>query len=146
MRISDWSSDVCSSDLTVREVPGGTRELPSEALGLAGGGTIAVDPTDASGRKALNRIFLFDVSLPRALENIPFGTRVHVRLQLAWEPIGWQIARRVRPLFLSPFDPCACGPSRPRPPSVARAPPRRAPGDRAPCRAWPGGGGGMGWI
>src|SRR3546814_11184369 len=93
MRISDWSSDVCSSDLTVREVPGGTRELPSEALGLAGGGTIAVDPTDASGRKALNRIFLLDVSLPRALENIQFGTRVHVRLLLAWEPIGWQNVR-----------------------------------------------------
>src|SRR3546814_18986201 len=100
MRISDWSSDVCSSDLTVREVPGGTRELPSEALGLAGGGTIAVDPTDASGRKALNRIFLFDVSLPRSLENIPLRTRVHVRLQLAWEPIGGPTARRRRQLFL----------------------------------------------
>lgn len=88
----------------VREVPGGTRDLPSEALGLAGGGTIAVDPTDASGRKALNRIFLFDISLPRELEQVPFGTRVHIRLQLAWEPLGWQIGRRVRQLFLSQFD------------------------------------------
>ena len=88
----------------VREVPGGTHELPSEALALAGGGSIAVDPTDTSGRKALNRVFLFDISLPPRLRRVPFGTRVHVRLQLAWEPLGWQVGRRVRQLFLSQFD------------------------------------------
>ena len=88
----------------VREVPGGTRELPSEALALGNGGTIPIDPTDASRRKAINRIFLFDVSLPRELRQVPFGTRVYVRFQLGWEPIGWQIGRRLRQLLLSQFN------------------------------------------
>ncbi len=88
----------------VREVPGGTRELPSEALALGNGGTIPIDPTDASRRKAINRVFLFDVSLPRELRQVPFGTRVHVRFQLGWEPIGWQIGRRLRQLLLSQFN------------------------------------------
>ena len=89
--------------LVVREVPGGTRELPSEALALGKGGTIPVDPADPGGRKALNRIFQFDISLPPELRQVPFGTRVHVRFQLGWEPIGWQIGRRVRQLLLSRF-------------------------------------------
>ena len=88
----------------VREVPGGTRELPSEALALGNGGTIPIDPTDSSRRKAISRIFLFDVSLPRELRQVPFGTRVHVRLQLGWEPIGWQIGRRLRQMLLSQFN------------------------------------------
>ncbi len=88
----------------VREVPGGMHELPSEALAQANGGTIPVDPTDPNGRRALNRIFLFDVALPDELRRIPFGTRVHVRFRLGWEPIGWQIGRRVRQLFLSHFN------------------------------------------
>ena len=88
----------------VREVPGGTRELPSEALALGNGGPLPIDPTDASRRKAINRVFLFDVSLPRELRQVPFGTRVHVRFQLGWEPIGWQIGRRLRQLLLSQFN------------------------------------------
>lgn len=88
----------------VREVPGGTRELPSEALAQANGGTVPVDPTDPDGRRALNRIFLFDVGLPDELRQVPFGTRVHVRFQLGWEPLGWQIGRRIRQLFLSQFN------------------------------------------
>jgi putative peptide zinc metalloprotease protein len=35
---------------------------------------------------------------------VPFGTRVHVRFQLGWEPIGWQVARRLRQLLLSRFN------------------------------------------
>lgn len=88
----------------VRAIPGGTRDLPSPALSTANGGAIPPDPNDAEGRTALNRIFLFDVSLPPELRGAPFGTRVFVRLQLGWEPLGWQMARRLRQLFLSQFD------------------------------------------
>lgn len=88
----------------VREVPGGTRELPSEALAQANGGPVPVDPTDPTGRRALNRVFLFDVALPDELRQVPFGTRVHVRFQLGWEPLGWQVGRRIRQLFLSHFN------------------------------------------
>jgi putative peptide zinc metalloprotease protein len=88
----------------VRAVPGGTRELPSPALAAANGGPIALDPRDAEGKTALGRVFLFDVALPAELRQVPFGTRVHVRFALDWEPLGWQAARRVRQLLLARFD------------------------------------------
>jgi putative peptide zinc metalloprotease protein len=88
----------------LRAIPGGTHELPSEALSAAHGGTIPTDPNDAKALTALSRVFLFDIALPAELRRAPFGTRVHVRLQLGWEPLGWQMARRVRQLFLSQFD------------------------------------------
>ena len=88
----------------VRAVPGGTRELPSPALAAANGGPIALDPRDEKGKTALGRVFLFDVALPAELGQVPFGTRVHVRFALDWEPLGWQAARRARQLLLGRFD------------------------------------------
>lgn len=88
----------------VRAVPGGTKELPSAALASANGGTIAVDPNDSKGITALNRVFLFDIALPRELRGARFGTRVHARLSVGWEPLGWQGLRRLRQLFLSRFN------------------------------------------
>ena len=88
----------------VRAVPGGTRELPSPALAAANGGPIALDPRDAEGKTALGRVFLFDIALPGELRQVPFGTRVHVRFALDWEPLGWQAARRMRQLLLARFD------------------------------------------
>jgi putative peptide zinc metalloprotease protein len=88
----------------VRAVPGATRELPSPALALGNGGVFALDPRDEKGKTTLNRVFLFDVALPPQLRRVPFGTRVHVRFSLDWEPIGWQMARRLRQMFLARFD------------------------------------------
>lgn len=88
----------------VRAVPGGTQELPSAALASSNGGTIPVDPNDTKGLTALNRVFLFDIALPRELRGARFGTRVHARLSVGWEPLGWQGLRRLRQLFLSRFD------------------------------------------
>lgn len=88
----------------VRIVPEATRQLPSKALGLANGGLFAEDPRDSEGRTALNRVFLFDIALPPELRSVPFGTRVHVRFRLGWEPLGWQAMRRLRQMFLARFD------------------------------------------
>ena len=93
-----WSGRV------VREVPGGTFELPSKALATANGGVAPLDPRDGKGLRALNRVFLFDIALPPALRQVPFGTRVHVRFGVAWEPLGWQALRRLRQMFLARFD------------------------------------------
>src|SRR3546814_4704123 len=57
MRISDWSSDVCSSDLFSRRIvrfQDGTRlrghdERPAESLGDAIGGDVVVGRPDATG-------------------------------------------------------------------------------------------------
>ena len=88
----------------VRAVPGGTHELPSPALAASNGGLFPLDPRDTEGKTTLGRVFLFDVALPEELRQVPFGTRVHVRFQLDWEPLGWQLTRRVRQLLLARFD------------------------------------------
>ncbi len=88
----------------IRAVPGATHELPSPALASSNGGPFPIDPRDQQGRTALQRVFLFDIALPPELADVPFGTRVYVRFQLDWEPLGWQITRRLRQLLLSRFD------------------------------------------
>lgn len=87
----------------VRAVPAGLFELPSPALGLAGGGTIPTDPRDGEGRKALARVFQFDVSLPSDTRPTAFGNRVAVKFHHAPEPVGIQAYRRLRQLFLASF-------------------------------------------
>jgi putative peptide zinc metalloprotease protein len=88
----------------VRAVPGATRELPSPALAASNGGVFPLDPRDPKGKTALDSMFLFDIALPEALQQVPFGTRVYVRFQLDWEPYGWQVARRVRQVLLRRLD------------------------------------------
>ena len=85
----------------LRQVPGGTQELPSNALSSANGGIIAVDPQDNSGTKTLERIFVFDLSLPPEMLPSAFGEKVYVRFDHQLEPLGWQLWRRVRQLLLS---------------------------------------------
>jgi putative peptide zinc metalloprotease protein len=88
----------------VRMVPEATTKLPSKALTTGNGGLFPADPRDSEGRTALSRVFLFDIALPPELRRVPFGTRVHVRFRLGWEPLGWQMMRRVRQMFLARFD------------------------------------------
>lgn len=86
----------------LREVPSGLDQLPSSALSLQGGGKIPVDPQDPEGLKTLERVFLFDVSLPEKVASA-FGGRVHVRFTHQSEPLVTQAFRRIRQLFLSHF-------------------------------------------
>jgi len=88
----------------VRMVPEATARLPSAALTIGNGGVFPGDPRDQEGRTALSRVFLFDIALPSELRSVPFGTRVHVRFWLGWEPLGWQGLRRLRQMFLARFD------------------------------------------
>ncbi|MEP7221156.1 MAG: peptidase M50 [Novosphingobium sp.] len=88
----------------VREVPGGTYDLPSRALATDHGGTVPADPRDTKGMHSLNRIFLIDLALPPELRQVRFGTRVNVRFALRWEPLGWQALRRLRQMFLARFN------------------------------------------
>ncbi len=85
----------------VRELPGAVREMPSAALGLAAGGDIATDPTDASGRRAYEQSFLVDV-VPAGVAdgNVWIGGRAYVRFDHGDEPLGWRLLRGLRQLFL----------------------------------------------
>jgi putative peptide zinc metalloprotease protein len=86
----------------IREAPAGRDDLPSKALGAPGGGTLPVDPRDPQGIKTLQRVFQVDIELPGdATSAAVFGSRVYVRFEHSWEPIGQQIWRRARQLVLA---------------------------------------------
>ncbi|TXT25572.1 MAG: M50 family peptidase [Gallionellaceae bacterium] len=87
----------------LRETPGGVDELPTAALGPAGGGLIPVDPKDGKGLKTLERVFLLDLNLPPEGAASTFGGRVFVRFRHESEPLLSQWHRRLRQLFLSHF-------------------------------------------
>lgn len=91
----------------VREVPSASRELPSKALALEGGGTIGLDPQASSQQGkpvAMDHFFQFEIrpvghELPQRL-----GGRAHVRFEHAPEPLAWQWYRELRQMLLRRFD------------------------------------------
>lgn len=87
----------------LREVPGGIDQIPSRALGVDGGGLLAVDPRDSSGTKVMQRAFQLDIALP--VESLSlYGGRVLVRFEHIKEPLASQWYRGIRRLFLTRFD------------------------------------------
>jgi len=103
VRLADRPAKVLRGHI-VRAVPAGERELPSLALGTAGGGEVATDPRDPTGNKAMQRVFQFDVALAGRPDMRLFGEHVYVRFDHRRAPLALQWYRRVRLLFLSRFD------------------------------------------
>src|SRR3546814_7460430 len=68
MRISDWSSDVCSSDL-VENMPSGNSYRPGDIIRMYNSKTVEVLNTDAEGRIILGDALAFAVKTfaPRAI-------------------------------------------------------------------------------
>ena len=99
----DWHAQSFRAEL-VREVPGGTTQLPTPALGLAGGGEVPVDPSDPQGVTTLERVFEFRLRMEPEAEVPLLGRRVEVRFDHGTEPIGLQMYRALRQLFLRLYD------------------------------------------
>ena len=85
----------------LRETPSGSTDLPSRALGAAGGGDIAVRTTDEAGTTAAEKVFRFDLSLPDDLTITGVGERAYVRFEHGAEPLASQWLRSGRQLVLS---------------------------------------------
>ncbi len=85
----------------LRETPAGSRNLPSRALGVAGGGKIAVRTVGGEGRTATEKVFQLDLGLPDDLEITGLGERVYVRFEHGAEPLAVQWLRSGRQLLLS---------------------------------------------
>lgn len=102
LRFADALSRVEPATLA-RQIPAAVNELPSAALGLAGGGTIPTLPGDQKGLKTVDRVFLVDLILPKGAQGKVFGERVYVRFDLGYEALAFQWLRRFRQLFLSRF-------------------------------------------
>ena len=88
----------------VREVPGATRDLPSLALSLQGGGKIGLDP-DASREApvALNALFQFELRFDNRAVPRTLGNRVYVRFIQQPEPLARQWYRALRQMFIKRF-------------------------------------------
>jgi putative peptide zinc metalloprotease protein len=84
-----------------RSVPKAAHDLPSAALGQAGGGRLLVDPRDEHQVTALDNLFEFEAALPAGLRVTQPGTRAYVSLEHSPEAIGWRWWRAGRRAFLS---------------------------------------------
>lgn len=87
-----------------RQVPGVVEYLPSAILSSAGGGEIAVDPSDSEGLKPLDQLFQFDVEPVTGIDGFKIGGRVYVRFNHGFEPLAFQWYRSIRQLFLKRFN------------------------------------------
>jgi putative peptide zinc metalloprotease protein len=89
----------------VRQIsPAATRLLPHAALGVRGGGSISEDPAAGDSPQAIEDLFNIELELPLEEGLNRIGGRVHVRFDQGTEPLGWQLYRVVRRLFLTRFD------------------------------------------
>jgi putative peptide zinc metalloprotease protein len=85
----------------LRETPSGSTDLPSRALGVAGGGEIAVRTSDEAGITAAEKVFQLDLSLPDDLRITGLGERAYVRFDHGSESLARQWLRSGRQLVLS---------------------------------------------
>jgi putative peptide zinc metalloprotease protein len=99
VRLADRINEAYTASIT-RQVPGGTHQLPSAALGTDGGGLLAIDPRDASGERTLETVFVYELELPPETVSAPIGTRVYVRIGHGSEALAIQWYRRLRQVFL----------------------------------------------
>jgi putative peptide zinc metalloprotease protein len=100
---AEWNAQSFRAELR-RAVPGGTRQLPTAALGTAGGGQFAIDPRQTDGRQTLTSVFEFELTLPEGAPTEFLGNRVYVRFDHGFEPLGFQLYRSLRQLLLRRFD------------------------------------------
>jgi len=103
VRLADRINEVFSATIT-RQVPSGTNQLPSAALGTAGGGQLAIDPRDSTGTRTLETVFEYELELSTEVVGSPIGTRVFVRIGHGSEAIAKQWYRRLRQVFLRTFN------------------------------------------
>ncbi len=87
----------------LREVPAASRELPSLALSLEGGGSLALDPREKDKARAFETLFHFEVQLP-GTPLWALGERVYVRFEHPAEPLAFQLYRGIRRTLLSRFN------------------------------------------
>ncbi len=87
-----------------RIVPGAIQSLPSSVLGTAGGGRVAVDPSDPQGLRTIQKMFQVDLGLKVRHPVLNAGGRVHIRFDHGTEPLVHRWYRLLRNLFLSRFN------------------------------------------
>ncbi|MEO1583967.1 MAG: PqqD family peptide modification chaperone [Planctomycetota bacterium] len=91
--------------LSAEAVDAGQRVLPHAGLGVAGGGTVAVDRTQGGGRMAETPQFVVRIEPEPTDRWTPMpGERVHVRFRLSSKPLLTQWADRLHKLIQGRVD------------------------------------------
>jgi putative peptide zinc metalloprotease protein len=81
-------------------------QLPSRALGMAGGGDLAVSPSDPHGLTAAEPFFRIEAALPAGTPDeamLVHGRIGTMRLTLSYRPLGLQWERKLRQFFQRRF-------------------------------------------
>lgn len=86
-----------------REVPAASHELPSLALSVEGGGSVALDPREREDPKAFEKLFQFEIFVT-GLNLRTIGERVFVRFSHDSKPVALRWYRAVRRTLLSQFS------------------------------------------
>jgi putative peptide zinc metalloprotease protein len=84
--------------------PSASDQIPSPALGTAGGGPIAIDPSCDCGTVSVLPVFQVELDLPGLAGATTMGGRVHVRFDHGFEPLASRWYRGLRQLFLARLD------------------------------------------
>lgn len=87
-----------------QQVPAATDEIPSAVLTTEGGGEYATVTAEKGLLKSTQRMFQFEVMLETEFPIQHLGERVYIKFIRPPEPLGFQIYRTIRQLFLSRFD------------------------------------------
>jgi putative peptide zinc metalloprotease protein len=103
VRFADRFDEVLPASV-VRELPFVTEQVPTLALTTLGGGELAVDPSDPSGRKTLEAQYQLELEVAVPHDVAGMGSRAYVRFGHGSEPLGRQLYRQVRQLFLRRFS------------------------------------------
>ena len=87
----------------IRETPGGDHLLPSVALGVAGGGRLAIDQQHSDGTRSADRTFKIELTLPKEAVIPRLGGRAYVRFDHPPEPLFSHVSRKLEQLLLRHF-------------------------------------------
>ncbi len=88
----------------VREIPGASDQLYSEALSSTGGGKILLDPNQPDSLTTLEKFFQVDIEFTPPDTQVFIGTRAYVRFNHGHETLATQWYHSFRQLFLSKFN------------------------------------------
>ena len=84
--------------------PGTTRQLRSAVLAASGGGPFSLEPAQGNQLLSIEDVFHVRLTVPEDWDLRRVGDRVYVLFDLGTEPLGFQIYRVARRLFLRRFD------------------------------------------
>jgi putative peptide zinc metalloprotease protein len=99
LRLAGSVQELRSGDI-VRMTPSASDRLPTLALSTTGGGRAALDPQERREPRSVQSYFEYQIAFTGSRDRIAMGQRAYVQFVLGAEPIGFQILRRLRQLFL----------------------------------------------